>query len=324
MNEGQGHFGRIALGVAPLGNLYSWVSDADADATLGTALRHGIRLFDVAPLYGLGLAEQRLGRFLREHPEARPAISTKVGRVLQAIATPGQHEQFVAPLRYESEYDYSAVGIERSYEDSLRRLGVDRVQVLLLHDIDRFTHPDDHRGLMKQVFAESLPTLQRLKAEGRVDAIGLGLNHWDVAYEVLASADIDYVLLAGRYTLMDQSAHTSGFLDACRRSGVSVLAGGVFNSGFLAGGTHYDYRPASDSLIERRARLTEICTRHNTPLPAAALQFTAAHAAIDTVVIGARTAREVDAMFELSRAKIPPVLWDDLQREGLITHAPVR
>jgi len=324
MNTEQGKFGRIALGVAPLGNLYSWVSDADADATLGAALGHGIRLFDVAPLYGLGLAEQRLGRFLHEHQGARPAISTKVGRVLKAIATPGRHEQFVAPLRYEPEYDYSAAGIERSYEDSLRRLGVDRVQVLLLHDIDRFTHPDDHRGLMRQVFAESLPTLQRLKAEGRVDAIGLGLNQWDVAYEVLASADVDYVLLAGRYTLLDQSAHTSGFLDACRRRGVSVLAGGVFNSGFLAGGTHYDYRPAPDWLIERRARMTEVCDRHNTPLPAAALQFTASHALIDTVVIGARTAHEVDAMFELSRAKIPPALWDDLQREGLITHALVR
>jgi D-threo-aldose 1-dehydrogenase len=324
MNTGQGSFGRLALGVAPLGNLYSCVSDADADATLATALGHGIRLFDVAPLYGLGLAEQRLGRFLRAHPAVRPAISTKVGRVLKAIATPGQHEQFVDPLRCEAEYDYSAAGIERSYEDSLRRLGVDRVQVLLLHDIDRFTHPEDHRGLMKQVFDESLPTLQRLKAAGRVDAIGLGLNHWDVAYEVLASASVDYVLLAGRYTLLDQSAHTSGFLDACRRRGIKVLAGGVFNSGFLAGGTHYDYRPATDALLERRARLTEVCVRYNTPLPAAALQFTAAHAAIDTVVIGARTAREVDAMFELSRARIPPVLWDDLQREGLITHAPVR
>jgi D-threo-aldose 1-dehydrogenase len=314
----------LGLGVAPLGNLYAQVSDADAQATLAAAQRHGLHWFDVAPLYGYGLAEERLGRYLR-HPGVREAvISTKVGRVLEPAETaPDGH--FVAPLAFRPVFDYSRTGIERSYQESLRRLGVDRVQVLLLHDIDRSHHPASHWTVVEQVLEEALPTLQRLKAEGRVEAIGLGINEWDVGYTILASAEIDCVLLAGRYTLLDQSALTSGFLDTCERQGVSVLAGGVFNSGFLAGGSHYDYRPADAALLKRRDQLTTICNHHRVPLGAAALQFTQAHPAITSVVVGARSASEMDAIAEWSRTKIPANLWRDLREGNFIPRdAPTR
>jgi len=310
--------GPLGLGVAPLGNLYAQVTDADAEATLVAAERHGVRWFDVAPLYGYGLAEHRLGRFLRQPPPLGPRIlSTKVGRVLEPAPTAPAHEHFVAPLAYRPAFDYSRSGIERSYEESLRRLGIDRVQILLLHDIDRFHHPA-HRVLVKQLLDEALPTLHRLEAERRVEAIGLGIGEWDIGYEILASAEIDCVLLAGRYTLLDHTAFSSGFLDACARRRVSVLAGGVFNSGFLAGGPHYDYRPASETLKSRRAQLLAFCDRFGVLLPAAALQFTAAHPAITSMVVGARSAQEVDAIIQWHGANIPAEFWNELRTADLI------
>jgi D-threo-aldose 1-dehydrogenase len=310
--------GPIGLGVAPLGNLYARVSDADAQATLAAAEKHRIRWFDVAPLYGYGLAEDRLGRYLEQSSASRPIVSTKVGRVLEPCATAQAAGHFVAPLGVRPIFDYSRSGIERSHEDSLRRLGLDRVQMLLLHDVDRLHHSTRHRSLVMQLLDEALPALQQLKGQGRVDAIGLGINEWDIGYEILASAPIDCVLLAGRYTLLDQSAFSSGFLDTCARQGVSVLAGGVFNSGFLAGGSHYDYQPASDALIENRDRLLKVCHRHSVALPAAALQFTAAHPAIVSIAVGARSAKEVDSILEGSRASIPAEFWHELREAHVI------
>lgn len=310
--------GPLGLGVAPLGNLYAPVSDADAEATLTAAECDGVRWFDVAPLYGFGLAEERLGRFLRTHSgSAGRVISTKVGRVLEPVAIEPAHEHFVAPLRYRPAFDYSRSGIERSYEESLRRLGVDRVQVVLLHDIDR-SHHSGHRAIVKQVLDEALPELHRLKADGRAKAIGLGICDWEIGYEILASADIDCVLLAGRYTLLDHTAFSSGFLDACARRRVSVLAGGVFNSGFLAGGPYYDYRPANEVMIRRRAKLLAVCDRAGVPLPAAALQFAAAHPAITSLVVGARSAAEVDAVVQWHGINIHADFWTALRKEELI------
>jgi D-threo-aldose 1-dehydrogenase len=308
----------LGLGLAPLGNLYSPVSDSDSQATLAAAMRHGIALFDVAPYYGFGLAEARLGSFLKRSSVAQLVVVTKVGRVLEPAGTVPSHEHFVSPLPYQPRFDYSRMGIERSYTESLRRLGLDRVQILLLHDVDRLTHPVGHRAFMRQLLDESLPTLHRLKCEGRVDAIGLGINEWDVGYEILASADIDCVLLAGRYTLLDQSAFSSGFLDACARRSVGVLAGGVFNSGFLAGGSRYDYCPASEELVSRRYELVMLCKRYEIPLAALALQFTAAHPAIISMVVGARSAEEVDAIENWRRIPIPPELWHSLRAQRLI------
>jgi D-threo-aldose 1-dehydrogenase len=305
------------LGIAPLGNLYAAVSEADAQATLAAAQRQRITWFDVAPKYGYGLAEERLGCFLREISE-RPIISTKVGRLLEPVEKPVTQEQFVEPLPYRGVFDYSREGIERSYVDSLRRLGLDRLEIVLLHDVDRLSHPSGHHNLVKQLLEEALPTLTSMKEEGQVQAVGLGVCEWDIGFEILSSANIDCVLLAGRYTLLDTSACASGFLDACARRHVSVLAGGVFNAGFLAGGSHYDYRPAEASLIERRNQLHAICKHHKVPLPAAALQFTAAHPAISSVVIGARSAKEVDEIISWSRVPIPEALWVALREARFI------
>jgi D-threo-aldose 1-dehydrogenase len=310
--------GPLGLGAAPLGNLYAPVSDSDAEATLAAAQAHGISWFDVAPLYGYGLAEKRVGHYLQQFPSTQQVLSTKVGRILQPVTVAQTHQHFVAPLPYEPMFDYSRQGIERSYEESLCRLRRSRVELLLLHDVDRFSHPVGHRALVKLLLDESLPALQRLKEEGRVDAIGLGINEWDVGYEILASTEIDAVLLAGRYTLLDQTAFSSGFLDTCARKCVSVLAGGVFNSGFLAGGTFYNYGPPVESLVRRRERLTTICARYGVPLPAVALQFTAAHPAVTSVVVGARSVPEINAIAEWSSTVIPSALWNELREDALI------
>jgi D-threo-aldose 1-dehydrogenase len=302
-----------------LGNLYAPVSDADADTTLAAAEPCNFSWFDVAPLYGYGLAEERLGRFLRQPSSRTPRIvATKVGRVLEPASSAQPHEHFVSPLSYRPVFDYSRAGIERSYDESLRRLGVDRVQILLLHDVDRLHHPGRHRTIVKQLLDEALPALHRLKADGRVDAIGLGIGEWDIGYELLASAEIDCVLLAGRYTLLDHSAYSSGFLDACARRGVGVLAGGVFNSGFLVGGSTYDYRPATYALVKHRDRFSALCDRHGVPLAAVALQFTAAHPAIASIVVGARSAREVEAIKNWKQFRIPAELWEALRESDLI------
>jgi D-threo-aldose 1-dehydrogenase len=311
------NLGPVGLGVAPLGNLYAPVSDTDADATLAAAERCEFSWFDVAPLYGYGLAEERLGRFLKQSENAG-IVATKVGRVLEPTSSSQIHEHFVSPLPNRPVFDYSTGGIERSYEESLRRLGLDRVQILLLHDIDRAHHPVRHRAIVQQLLDEALPTLQRLKADGRVDAIGLGIGEWDIGYEILANAEIDCVLLAGRYTLLDQSAFSSGFLDACSRRGVGILAGGVFNSGFLAGGSTYDYHPASDELCGRRDLLSMLCNRYDVPLAAVALQFTAANPAIVSIVVGARSPEETEAIMNWRKIKIPTELWSSLRTEGLI------
>jgi D-threo-aldose 1-dehydrogenase len=308
--------GPLGFGAGPLGNLYSAVSDADAEEALEAAERSGIKWFDVAPLYGLGLAEERLGRFFQRFKNAERIVSTKVGRILESTQAIQNHEQFAGPLRYRAVFDYSRAGIERSYEHSLHRLGLDRVQILLLHDVDRLTHATGHRALVKQLLDEALPTLHRLKAEGRVDAIGLGINEWDIGYEILASAEIDCVLLAGRYTLIDQSAEQSGFLDACTRRGVSVLAGGVFNSGLLVGGSTFNYTPASKELVSRRDALAALCNRYQVPLGAAAIQFTAAHPAVTSVVVGARSAQEITEISEWRKMSIPQALWDELPKRG--------
>lgn len=306
------------IGLAPLGNLYTAVSEMQAQVTLSAAAHAGVRWFDVAPYYGFGLAEERLGRFLQSARPLEAIISTKVGRVLKPVTSAPAHPHFASPLSYEPIFDFSNAGIERSYEDSLRRLGVERVSILLLHDVDYNHHPHTHRALAKQLLDEALPALHRIKREGRVDAIGLGIDQWEIGYEILTSADIDCVLLAGRYTLLDHTALTSGFLDACLRRGVAVLAGGVLNSGFLAGGSTYEYRPANDAMLRRRERLTTLARRHNTALPALALQFTLAHPAIASVAIGARSSQEVAEILAWSRTRIPSELWADLHAAELI------
>lgn len=314
----------LGVGTAPIGNLFTRVDAADAAEMLALAERLGVRWFDTAPLYGHGLAEQRLGDYLRSAPAAPRTVSTKVGRVLDPApdAVPPPH--FVDPLPFQPRFDYSATGIRSSLEQSLGRLGLARADMILLHDVDRLTHAGMHRALVPRLLAESLPEMVRLKAEGLARAVGLGINEWDIGYELLMAHPLDLVLLAGRYTLLDHSALTSGFLDACARRGTAVVLGGVFNSGLLVGGEMFDYAPAHQSLKQRVGALREVCARHRAELPAAALQFAAAHPAVQSITVGARDAGELNQIVQWLSTPLAGDLWRDLKSGGHIpAEAPV-
>src|SRR3569833_839767 len=310
--------GSLGLGVAPLGYLFTPVSNDDAQDTLTAAERLGISWFDVAPYYGCGLAEARLGQFLQKSTKVGRTISTKVGRILLPTESPPAHPQYVSACPNQPVFDYTRAGIERSYKDSLKRLGVERVEILLLHDVDRLSHPHGHRQLVRDLLRDGIPTLQRLKAQGAVDAIGLGINEWDIGYEIVSNAEIDCVLLAGRYTLLDNTAFASGFLDTCARRGVSVLAGGVFNSGFLAGGNHYAYCAADQALVAAREALLNICRRHDVELPAVAMQLSGENTENTSVVDGESAAQEVDEICRWAQVEIPAKLWAELRSARLI------
>jgi D-threo-aldose 1-dehydrogenase len=301
----------LSLGGAALGNLYAEVGDADAGAAIGAAWDVGIRAFDTAPHYGLGLSERRLGEALRDRPHDQYTICTKVGRLLHPAAPPYGHdsEGFAVPAAYVREFDFSGDGVRRSLEASLRRLGLDRVDIVLLHD------PDDH---YEQALREGYPALERLRAEGTVGAIGVGMNQAEMLTSFVCETDVDVILVAGRYTMLDRSA-AGALLPAALERGVSVLAGGVFNSGLLATpgpGARYDYRHASAELIERARRLQLTCERFGVPLRAAAVRFPLRHPAVASVLIGARSAAEVRDAVELRALDIPEALWAAVDGEG--------
>jgi D-threo-aldose 1-dehydrogenase len=277
----------LGLGCAPLGGLYSPVSEDDARATIDRAWELGLRAFDTAPLYGSGLSEQRVGAALRERPRHQFILSTKVGRLLRAG---------------EPVFDFSYDGALRSLEESLERLGLDRVDVVLIHD------PDDHAD---DALAGAYPALERLRAEGVVGAIGVGMNQWEIPARFVRETDIDCVLLAGRYTLLDRSGERE-LLPLCAERNVDVIAAGVFNSGVLAGGGHYDDAPAPPEVLERARRLAETCARHGVPLEAAAVQFPLRHPAVTRVLVGCRSAAEVEEDVRLARLELPAELWSDL------------
>jgi D-threo-aldose 1-dehydrogenase len=301
----------LSFGGAAIAGLYTEVSDDDARATVDAAWAGGIRAFDTAPHYGLGLSERRLGDALRHRPRDEYVISTKVGRLLEpAVPGPGgtvgrDTEGFAIPARYVRRLDYSADGVRRSLEASLDRLGLDRVDIALIHD------PDDHG---EQALREAYPALEQLRAAGTVRAIGVGMNQAAMLTRFVTDTDVDVVLVAGRYTLLDKTAARE-LLPAALRRGVSVIAGGVFNSGVLAApvaGATYDYRPAPAELIEKARRLAGLCARFGVPLRAAAARFPLTHPAVASVLIGARSAAEVMDAIALRALDIPPALWDSL------------
>jgi D-threo-aldose 1-dehydrogenase len=276
-----------------------------------------VNFLDTAPYYGHGLSEARIGRYIAEHPGHGLAISTKVGRRLDPCRLDEVPDcGFVRPLPFRPVFDFSRDGVLRAFDDSLARLGVDRVDTLLLHDIGAHVHGTAAGDVLEQALDEALPAMWELKTAGAARAIGLGVNEWQVCDEVLAHTDIDTVLLAGRYSLLDQSALP--FLDRASARGVSVMAAGVFNSGLLAGGTTYDYAPADAALVARRDCIEAICARHGVPLPAAAIRFAQAHPAVERVVIGWRSAREVEQAVAWSRTAISADLWRELAAEELI------
>jgi D-threo-aldose 1-dehydrogenase len=311
---------RLSLGAAPLGNLLTAVGDEQALATVDAAWAAGVRCFDTAPHYGLGLSERRLGAALRERPRDRYTVSTKVGRLLLPVrgrVGDDLEHGFAVPATHRRVWDFSADGVRRSIEDSLVRLGLDRIDIVYLHD------PDDHED---EAFADGYPALERLRAEGVVGAIGAGMNQARMLDRFVRETDVDVVMLAGRYSLLDQTALPDLLPNAARR-GVSVVVGGVFNSGLLADpkpGATFDYAPASADRLERALALKAVCDRFAVPLRAAAVQFPLAHPAVAAVMVGARSAAEVRDAAAMCDAGIPAGLWTALREEGLLPReAPV-
>ncbi|MCX4679775.1 aldo/keto reductase [Streptomyces sp. NBC_01433] len=307
----------LSFGAAAIGNLFTAVAPEQAAAAVDAAWDEGVRYFDTAPHYGLGLSERRLGEALRTRPRDTYTVSTKVGRILEPLppgeVPPGDglSEGFAVPATHRRRWDFSADGVRRSIGDSLERLGLDRIDIVYLHD------PDDHG---EAAFREAYPALEKLRAEGVVGAIGAGMNETAMLTRFLCDTDVDTVLCAGRYTLLDQSALTRLLPEAAAR-GKSVVVGGVFNSGLLADprpGARYDYAAAPLSLLDRALRMKAVAEGHGVPLRAAALRFPLAHPAVAGVLVGTRSPDEVhDAAAQLRR-EIPDGLWDDLRAEGLL------
>jgi D-threo-aldose 1-dehydrogenase len=311
----------LGFGAAAIGNLYTPVADEAAEAAVREAYRLGIRFFDTAPYYGYGLSEQRLGHALAALNADDVVISTKVGRLIASGAEDGPADEGFAVSGRRAVFDYSRSGIMRSFESSLRRLRRGSVDILLLHDVGRETHGDRHQEMLRLALDEALPAMAALKASGACRAIGIGVNEQAVCLEILPRFDLDCILLAGRYTLLEQDASAAVLAEASRR-GVGILAGGPFNSGLLAapeapGGT-YNYRPVDESTLTRARGIYSVCAALGVDVGAAALQFPLAHPAVVSVVAGMRSAAEAASASARMRAPIPPSLWSRLREAGLL------
>ncbi len=307
---------RLGLGTAPLGGLYAEVAETEAHAVVDRAYELDLRYFDTAPLYGHGLAEQRTGQVLGTKPRDAFVLSTKVGRLLRPGA-PSADGQFKGTPALVPVFDFSYDATLRSVDESLGRLGLDRVDILLIHD------PDDHYD---EALRGAYPAIERLRSEGVVSAIGAGMNQAEMLARFVREADLDCVLLAGRYTLLDQVA-LSDLLPLCQERGVAVIAGGVFNSGILArpaSGAPYNYEPAAGEIVDRARRIESVCARFDVPLKAAALQFPLAHPAVACVLTGCRSVAELEENIRLFELELPAGLWPALKAQGLLSEpAPV-
>jgi D-threo-aldose 1-dehydrogenase len=322
----------LGFGTGALGNLYREIPEEDAMAALRVALAHGVTYFDSAPHYGFGLSERRLGRALAESTGAQDiVVSTKVGRVLvpaSAVDLRAPRQGFISPEPYESVFDYSYDGVMRSFDESRGRLGRD-VDILYVHDLGMRTHGERHAEQMRSFLNGGYRAMLSLREQGAVRAIGIGVNEWQVCEEIFAAADLDLVLLAGRYTLLEQEPAES-FLPLCLRRGIAVVIGGPYNSGILArdekvqSSSHYDYGQAPPEIIARVDAMAAVCARHQVPLAAAALQFPLAHPAVISVIPGMSSAAEVAAAVRWKSLPIPSACWQELQQQGLLhAEAPV-
>jgi D-threo-aldose 1-dehydrogenase len=314
----------LGFGGASIGGLYRDVAEGDAIETVRRAWDLGIRLFDTAPLYGYGDAERRVGAVLRDRPRDAFVLSTKVGRLVfdhGTVPAGADVDPQVLDGRVDGAYpgvggrqivfDYSADGIRRSLEASLQRLGLDRLDVALIHD------PDTH---WEAAIDEAYPALARLREEGVIRAIGAGMNQAPMLARFAREGDFDVFLCASRYTLLDQSA-LDELIPACKARGASILVGGVMNTGLLVDpkpGARYDYAEAPPEMIDRARRLAAVCERHGVPLRAAAVQFPLAHPVVASVVAGVRSIAHLDDYPALMRVPIPADLWAELHHEGLI------
>jgi len=308
----------LGVGSAAIGNLYAKVSDAEAEVTVRTALDAGITYFDTAPHYGFGLAERRLGAALGNAPVL---LSTKVGRLLEPTEAGGERHAFVDADPFEPRFDYSADGIRRSYESSLGRLKRDRVDILLAHDIGRLTHGAEHERHLGTFLDSGYRAMRDLKDAGAIDAIGIGVNEIAICLELIERVELDVILLAGRYTLLDRSA-AEVLIPECDRRGIRLIIGGPYNSGILArddltdtAGLHYDYAQAPAATIARARRLAAICAHHGVALPAAALQFPLRDRRIASVIAGVAGAKETRELIARAAAEIPEDVWAALAAE---------
>jgi D-threo-aldose 1-dehydrogenase len=310
----------LGFGGGPIGGLFAPLDDDTAAAALRAAWDCGIRYFDTAPHYGIGHGERRMGEFLRHLPRGSFTLSTKVGRLLVAQDAQGRtDESFEVPATHRRVWDFSRDGVLRSVEESLARMGVERFDVLFLHDAE------DH---FEVALREGYPALAELRAQGLVGAIGAGMYHAAKLTTLVREADVDVVMLAGRYTLLRQEALDELF-PACADRGVSVLAAAVFNSGVLAAhhpaqDAHFDYAPVPPEVLARVRRIAEICDAHGVTLPQAAMAFPLGHPVVAGVVVGMRTPEEVRHNVAVFEAGVPAGLWRDLRDAGLLDpRAPV-
>ncbi len=303
---------RLGIGGAPIGSLFRTVSDDDAIAAVRRGLELGLNYVDTAPLYGHGISEIRLGRALHGLPRDSFVLSTKVGRVLKLVDTPPVDPHFQSLPNLQPVFDYSRDGILRSLEDSLQRLELDRVDIAYIHDADAHWEP---------AIGEAYPTLVELKSQGVIKAIGVGMNQWEMEARFAREGNFDCFLLAGRYTLLDQSS-LAELLPLCKEKSVSVVIGGPYNSGILASnldhGVTYDYETAPTDIIEKARRIKDVCDRYDVPLKAAALRFGLLHPAVVTAIPGPRSVAEVEENFRMASHTVPTDLWAELKHEELI------
>ncbi len=322
------HVSELGFGAASLGNLYQPITDEVARATIDAALAAGFGYVDTAPYYGLGLSERRVGDGLRGRDIV---LSTKVGRLLAPdVSVRGDSERhgFRSAMPFEPVYDYSYDAVMRSWEASLQRLGLARIDILYVHDIGRMTHGDDHDRRFAQLTGGGLRALEELRGGGAIGAFGIGVNEVDICRDVMAEVRLDAILLAGRYTLLEQEA-LDDLLPACAASGTSIVIGGPYNSGILATGTkaaipYYNYAPAPPAIVTRVAAIEAVAARHGVALSAAALQFPLAHPGVASVIPGLGDPKRVAQTLALYESDIPADFWAELKAEGLVRgDAPV-
>ncbi|PSL17217.1 aldo/keto reductase [Shimia abyssi] len=322
-------FGRVdlevsafAFGTAPVGNIFREIDEETSDAMFQTAWDSGVRYYDTAPMYGHGLSELRTGQSLRWKNRDDLVLSTKVGRRL----VPARRADIdFAPWNnaapFQLEFDYTYDGTMRAFEDSLQRMALESIDIAFIHDIDVFTRGDEQPEVFKQAMDGSWRALEKLRDEGLVKAIGVGVNEWQVCHEALKQRDFDCFLLAGRYTLLEQDA-LNEFLPLCEERGAAVVVGGGFNSGILATGAKegakYNYAPAPDDIMDKVRKIEAVCTEYNVPLPAAALQFVVAHPAIPSFIAGTRTVQQLEQNLAWFSHPIPVEFWADLKAKGLL------
>jgi len=315
----------FGLGCSQAGGLYHAMDDAEAAALFDTAWAEGVRMFDTAPYYGYTRSERRVGAALGTRARDAYVVSTKVGRRMRVDPTVGPGDGgWADPLPFRPVFDYSRDGVLSSFADSLQRLGLARIDLLYVHDIGEATHGDRHAMYWRQLtHGGGFRALEELRASGAVSAIGFGVNEWQVAHAGMQELELDCVMLAGRYTLLEQAA-LSPLLDDCVRRGTAIIVAGPFNSGILAGGDTFDYAHAPAAVVERVRAIAAVCRDFDVALPAAALQFPLAHPAVVACVAGAETAAQLRQNIAWFEAAIPAQLWPTLRARGLLdARAPI-